>query len=101
MSNRTTSPATQTMHTGQSSTMMPTQGQGSTMTVPHEKIAARAYEKWCKRGCTDGAHQQDWLEAEAELRSEMMGGRGGAPTPMKSAGAQSMPAAMQKSAARK
>jgi hypothetical protein len=39
--------------------------------VPHEKIAMRAYEKWCKRGRPNGTHQQDWLEAEAELRAEM------------------------------
>jgi hypothetical protein len=41
----------------------------STM-VPHEKIAMRAYEKWCKRGCPPGTEKQDWLEAEAELRVE-------------------------------
>jgi hypothetical protein len=39
--------------------------------VPHEKIAMRAYEKWCKRGRPSGSQQQDWLEAEAELRAEM------------------------------
>jgi hypothetical protein len=39
--------------------------------VPHEKIAMRAYEKWCKRGRPNGTHQQDWMEAEAELRAEM------------------------------
>ena len=39
--------------------------------VPHEKIAMRAYEKWCKRGRPNGSHQLDWLEAEAELRAEM------------------------------
>ena len=43
----------------------------STMKVPHEKIAMRAYEKWLKRGCTHGHDQQDWMEAEAELRVEM------------------------------
>jgi hypothetical protein len=39
--------------------------------VPHDKIAMRAYEKWCKRGRPNGTHQQDWFEAEAELRAEM------------------------------
>jgi hypothetical protein len=39
--------------------------------VPHEKIAMRAYEKWCKRGRPDGSHLQDWLEAERELTVEM------------------------------
>ncbi len=39
--------------------------------VPHEKIAMRAYDKWCKRGKPCGTDRQDWLEAEAELRTEM------------------------------
>ena len=38
--------------------------------LPHEKIAARAYEKWCKRGCPHGTDEQDWAEAEVELRAE-------------------------------
>jgi hypothetical protein len=38
--------------------------------IPHEKIAMRAYEKWVQRGRPQGSHLQDWLEAEAELRSE-------------------------------
>jgi hypothetical protein len=40
--------------------------------VPHEKIAMRAYEKWCQRGRPQGTDKQDWMEAEAELRAEMM-----------------------------
>lgn len=39
--------------------------------VPHDKIAMRAYEKWCRRGCPHGADVTDWLEAETELRVEM------------------------------
>jgi hypothetical protein len=46
--------------------------------IPHDKIATRAYEKWCKRGQPQGSQQQDWLEAEAELRAEMA--RGGSAT---------------------
>jgi hypothetical protein len=42
----------------------------TSMSVPHEKIAMRAYEKWCKRGCPPGTEKQDWFEAEAELRAE-------------------------------
>ena len=54
----------------------------NSMMVPHEKIAMRAYEKWCKRGCPAGTGQQDWFEAEAELRAEMtrMGGATGTTT---------------------
>jgi hypothetical protein len=40
--------------------------------VPHEKVAMRAYEKWCQRGRPQGTDKQDWMEAEQELRSEMM-----------------------------
>jgi hypothetical protein len=37
---------------------------------PREKIAMRAYEKWCQRGrpC-DGSDKMDWLAAEQELRT--------------------------------
>ncbi len=49
--------------------------------IPHERIAMRAYEKWCQRGCPQGTHQQDWYEAESELRGEMTGdGRASAAT---------------------
>jgi hypothetical protein len=39
--------------------------------IPHEKIAQRAYEKWCKGGCKHGSDKQNWLDAENELRAEM------------------------------
>jgi hypothetical protein len=42
----------------------------STVKVPHEKIAMRAYEKWCSRGRPAGSDMRDWLEAETELRAE-------------------------------
>lgn len=53
----------------------------NTVKVPHEKIAMRAYEKWCKRGQTHGHHAQDWAEAEAELRAEMTRTATGTHTP--------------------
>jgi hypothetical protein len=68
------------------STPSPTQQTGSHMQsghsspVPHEKIAMRAYEKWCRRGRAHGHDKQDWAEAEQELRSEMARG----PSPMSS-----------------
>jgi len=45
--------------------------------VPQEKIAMLAYHKWLKSGCKNGEDQKHWLEAEAELKAEMMkaGGR--------------------------
>ena len=50
--------------------------------VPQEKIAQRAYEKFMKRGCIHGHDQQDWMEAEAELRAEA-GMKQGMTTPMR------------------
>jgi hypothetical protein len=39
--------------------------------LTQEKIAMRAYEKWCKRGRpNDGNDMRDWLEAEKELLAE-------------------------------
>jgi len=35
----------------------------------HELIAKRAHELWCARGCPYGSSEQDWLQAEAELRA--------------------------------
>jgi hypothetical protein len=40
--------------------------------IPQEKIAMRAYEKWLQRGRPQGTDKQDWTEAEAELRAEMV-----------------------------
>jgi hypothetical protein len=37
---------------------------------PAEKIAARAYEVWVRKGKPHGQEVQNWLEAEAELRAE-------------------------------
>jgi hypothetical protein len=35
----------------------------------HDKVAERAYEIFLARGGTDGHDVEDWLRAEAELRS--------------------------------
>ena len=40
------------------------------VTFPADKIAARAYEIWVRNGQPDGRDQQNWLDAEAELRAE-------------------------------
>lgn len=31
-------------------------------------VAARAYERWCERGCPHGSPEEDWHAAEEELR---------------------------------
>jgi hypothetical protein len=51
--------------------------QAGQMQIPHDKIAMRAYEKWCRRGRPQGSDQQDWLEAELELRQELSRGSTG------------------------
>lgn len=56
-----------------------TQPTTTSATIPHEKIAMRAYDKWCKRGRPHGMDKSDWLEAEAELRAEMMRSPGTTP----------------------
>lgn len=35
----------------------------------HETIARKAYEIWRRHGSPQGTEYQDWLAAEAELRS--------------------------------
>jgi hypothetical protein len=35
----------------------------------YEDIAKRSYELYLQRGAVDGFHEQDWLQAEAELSS--------------------------------
>ena len=53
------------------------QQQSTGMSVARDKIAMRAYEKWCKRGRPHGSDKQDWTEAEMELKAEVS--RGAAP----------------------
>jgi len=38
--------------------------------IPFDEIAKRAYEKFVTRGAIDGFHEQDWFDAEDELRAE-------------------------------
>jgi hypothetical protein len=48
----------------------PMQQPAPILKIPHEKICMRAYEKWVKRGRPMGSPEQDWVEAETELRAE-------------------------------
>lgn len=45
---------------------------GLTDDIPPEKIAARAFEVWVRKGRPFGTSDQDWLAAEAELKAELM-----------------------------
>lgn len=38
--------------------------------IDREAIARRAYERYEKRGRTPGHEQEDWLEAERELKGQ-------------------------------
>lgn len=44
---------------------------GPLATVSHYLIASRAYEIWQHRGRVHGRDQQDWFQAERELRQSM------------------------------
>ncbi len=48
---------------------------GEAAAVSQEAIAKKAHEKFLMRGSVHGYDQQDWLEAEKELRSEFQRGR--------------------------
>jgi hypothetical protein len=37
----------------------------------HEQIAERAHQLWIERGRPDGSPEQDWLQAEEELRAAL------------------------------
>jgi hypothetical protein len=38
-------------------------------------IAERAYQLWLERGCQEGSHEQNWLEAERELHDAALSSR--------------------------
>lgn len=37
-------------------------------------VAARAYARWVERGCPQGSAEEDWFEAEWELRLRAISG---------------------------
>jgi hypothetical protein len=40
-------------------------------TPTYEQIAQRAQEIWTKKGCLPGQDEQNWLEAERQLKAEL------------------------------
>lgn len=40
--------------------------------IPQEKVAQRAFEIWVRKGRPVGTADQDWVQAEAELRVELL-----------------------------
>jgi hypothetical protein len=47
------------------------QASATQTSVPMDKVAMRAYQKWMQAGCKHGCDRQDWLEAEQEIGAEM------------------------------
>ena len=68
MSRSTTTSAAAPQTTKAAPMAQPMQGQAS---VPTDKVAMLAYQKWLKAGCKHGCDKQHWFEAESELKAEM------------------------------
>ena len=48
----------------------PHPGSVATATLTHEEIAKRAYEIYAEKGCPQGQSEQNWLQAEQELKNQ-------------------------------
>jgi hypothetical protein len=72
---KNTVPTSTTRPGGATTTLRPvgTQAPAATKTVKitREQIAQRAHEIWVKNGCKHGQDEQNWLEAERQLKAEM------------------------------
>ena len=44
---------------------------GQTSRLPHERIAERARALWLASGCRPGRDEENWYEAEAQLKAEV------------------------------
>jgi len=53
------------------STKTPQTTSKPTVTLTHEQIAQRAVHIWRQSGCLPGRDEQNWQEAEAQLRAEL------------------------------
>jgi len=64
-----------------SASSQPISGQDG-QAVSQEQVAVLAYEIWLSRGKPEGTDQEDWFEAEGQLRGRRDGARiGGAGSP--------------------
>ena len=71
-STTTTGTAPQSAKAAQAAAMQPQAGAATQTSLPQDKIAMLAYQKWLKGGCKHGNVKKDWMDAEAELKLEMM-----------------------------
>lgn len=44
-----------------------------TVKITREQIAQRAHQIWVKNGCQHGQDEQNWLEAERQLKAQLSG----------------------------
>jgi hypothetical protein len=72
---RNTVPTSTTRSGGTTTTLRPVGVQApaatKTVKITPEQIAQRAHELWVKNGCKHGQDEQNWLEAERQLKAEM------------------------------
>jgi len=73
---RNTIPTSTTRPSGATTTLRPVGAQTpattkTTKQPTREQIAQRAHELWVKNGCKHGQDEQNWLEAERQLKAEM------------------------------
>ncbi|MBM4027302.1 MAG: DUF2934 domain-containing protein [Planctomycetes bacterium] len=65
---------TSTSRSGATTTLRPagskTQAASKAVNITREQIALRAHEIWVKNGCQHGQDEQNWLEAERQLKAE-------------------------------
>ena len=50
-------------------TVVETKEPSSPVPPDENDVADRAYQRWVERGCPQGSADEDWFEAERELRS--------------------------------
>jgi hypothetical protein len=55
----------------QSGTITEAARSGTAVTLTHQSIAERAWSIWQSSGCSPGQDEQNWLEAEAQLKQEL------------------------------
>jgi hypothetical protein len=63
--------AVQTGATNIRGTGSTTKSSGASATLTYEQIAQRAEAIWLQKGCQAGQDEQNWREAEAQLKAEM------------------------------
>jgi hypothetical protein len=47
------------------------ESQAAAIAITHEQIAERAKAIWKKHGCIPGCDEQNWYEAETQLKAEL------------------------------